>query len=201
LIIDPHIEQRLRAERAASGADRFDEVWEGIYMMAPMPNIEHQRMVNRFAAIFQEVIDWPELGIVQPGCNVSDREDGWENNYRIPDVAVFLQEGTARNCNTHWCGGPDFLIEVVSRDDKSREKLRFYAQVGAREVLLVDRDPWHLRLFQLHADQLELAAESSMEKNEPLPSDVLPFTFQLVAGLPRPQIVVRHTGTGKLWLV
>ncbi len=57
LITDRDLEQRLQAERRALGADRYDEVWEGTYMMAPRPNDEHQQLVNRFAAIFQDVID------------------------------------------------------------------------------------------------------------------------------------------------
>ena len=113
LILDALLEERLLAERAASGADRFDEVWEGIYMMAPMPNDEHQQIVNRLAAIFQEVIDWPGLGHVRPGINVSDRKENWTDNYRVPDVAVFLESGTAENCDAFWFGGPDFAVEVI----------------------------------------------------------------------------------------
>jgi hypothetical protein len=56
LIRDPEVELRLRAERAATGADRHDEVWEGIYMMAPMPNDEHQQIVSRFVSILEEII-------------------------------------------------------------------------------------------------------------------------------------------------
>ena len=28
-----------------------------------------------------------------------------------PDVAVFLPGGLARNCDTYWLGGPDFVVE------------------------------------------------------------------------------------------
>jgi hypothetical protein len=44
-ITDPAIEEHLLAAREASGADRYDEVWEGVHMMAPMPNDEHQLVV------------------------------------------------------------------------------------------------------------------------------------------------------------
>ena len=37
MLTDPRLEQRLKLEREESGADRYDEVWEGIYMMTPMP--------------------------------------------------------------------------------------------------------------------------------------------------------------------
>ena len=66
LITDPALERRLRAERVELGADRYDEVWEGIYMMAPMPDNEHQPLVARFTRIFEEVIGDAGLGNVLP---------------------------------------------------------------------------------------------------------------------------------------
>jgi len=42
LVVDPYVEDRLITERKASGADRYDEVWEGVYMMTPIPNTEHR---------------------------------------------------------------------------------------------------------------------------------------------------------------
>lgn len=201
LIIDPEIEDRLRAERVESGADRYDEVWEGTYMMAPMPNIEHQDLVNRLAAVFQETIGWPELGMVLPGCNVSDRKTDWHQNYRVPDVAVVLRESSAQNLDTHWYGGPDFVVEVVSPDDKSREKIPFYAGVGVRELLIIDRNPWMLELYQLSGKQLKLTASSVLPKSQILTSQVLRFTFCLVAGDSRPRIQVRHAASENEWLV
>ena len=56
VILDPELAERLRAERAAWGGDRYDEVWEGTYMMAPMPNNEHQAIVNGLTAILQDII-------------------------------------------------------------------------------------------------------------------------------------------------
>lgn len=42
LVADPQISEKLIAERKALGLDRFDEVWEGVYVMPPMANNEHQ---------------------------------------------------------------------------------------------------------------------------------------------------------------
>ena len=77
-----------------------------------------------------------------PGCNVSDQPERWKRNYRCPDVAVFLPGNPAEDRGTHWYGGPDFAAEVHSRFDRSRKKFGFYAKVGVRELLLVDRHPW-----------------------------------------------------------
>ncbi len=202
LIVDQQLEQQLRAERVASGADRYDEVWESVYVMNPMPNDDHQQLVNRFASIFQDVIDWPGAGDVRPGVNVSDRIENWRENYRVPDVAVFLKEGKARNLNAFWYGGPDFAIEIVSVGDRTREKLTFYADVGVRELLIIDRQPWRAELLRIETGRFKAVACSTPENDTVLTSDVLPFTFQLQSGSPRPQIIVVHTAdNGRSWLV
>jgi hypothetical protein len=108
VIMDRKFAEELRQERAAAGGDRWDEVWEGTYMMAPLPNNEHQDLVGEFVSVLKMIVPRRE-GTVLPGTNVSDREKGWEFNYRCPDVAVYLTGTKAKNCRTHWVGGPDFL--------------------------------------------------------------------------------------------
>ena len=201
LVFDEQLEMRLRSERLASGADRYDEVWEAVYVMNPMPNDEHQQLVNRFAAIFQDVIDWPGMGDVRPGVNVSDRIDRWRENYRVPDVAVFLRTGAARNCSDFWHGGPDFVVEIVSVGDRTRDKIPFYAAVGVRELLVIDRQPWDAELLRLEAAVLRSAGRSTPGHPESLASEVLPFTFRLEPGTARPGIVVSHTTSGREWIV
>lgn len=90
LVTDPGLEERLKKERQAWGADRYDEVWEGIRMRAPIPNSEHQRLVGRLTSVLQEVVGWAGQGEVYPGVNVTDREVDWEQDYRVPDEAMFL---------------------------------------------------------------------------------------------------------------
>ena len=51
LITDPHLEDRLIAQRRADGTDKFDEVWEGMYVMAPRANNEHQGLVDDLCTI------------------------------------------------------------------------------------------------------------------------------------------------------
>lgn len=201
LIVDQDLERRLQAQRVESGADRFDEVWDGIYVMNPMPNDQHQQLVNRFAAIFQDVIDWPEIGDVRPGVNVSSSVDNWRENYRVPDVAVFLKDGAAQNHGDFWHGGPDFAVEIVSVGDRTRDKLPFYGSVGVRELLLIDCDPWRVELLRIDAGELRPAANSTPDNKLVLVSDVVPFTFQMQPGAPRPRIAVAHAGSDRRWLV
>ncbi len=90
-----------------------------------------------------------------------------------------------RTARSHWFGGPDFAAEVLSRRDRSREKLGFYAAVGVRELLLVDRNPWKLELYRREGDRWTLVGTFDLEgEARPLRSEVLPAAFRLVAGRP-----------------
>lgn len=201
LVFDPSLEERLKAEREASGADRYDEVWEGVYMMAPLANNEHQDLQAGLSGVFQSVIVWAGLGRAQSGANVSDREAGWEHNYRCPDVVVVLNGGAARDCGTHWFGGPDFAVEIASKGDRSRDKLDFYAAAGVRELLLIDRDPWGQELYRLNAGRLQLVGRSMPGDSTVLESAVVPTSFRLIAGEPRPRVEVIHHDRRQKWLV
>jgi Uma2 family endonuclease len=201
LVAEPHLEEQLRRERKESGADRFDEVWEGVYHVSPIPNIEHQMIVGRLCVIFQAVLDAGGLGTAFPGVNVSDREEDWNHNYRGPDVAVVLKENRAKDCGTHWCGGPDLLVEIISPHDHSREKLPFYSRIGVREVLIVDRAPWALELYDLDLGQLKLVARSTPNDAVQLQSRVLPLNFRLIPGDARPVIEVAHRDGRQTWSI
>lgn len=201
LVTDPLLERQLKAERAAIGADRYDEVWEGTYLMNPLPNDEHQEVVAGLTSVFQDVIGWPKLGMVRPGVNISDRVDDWTSNYRVPDVAVFLNGCQAENHGAFWLGGPDFAVEVVSPDDRSRDKLDFYGQVGVRELLIVDRGPWQLELFRLIDQSLQSTEIGLAENEQVLTSQVLPLTFQLVPDDVRPSIRVIYAEGSRSWEV
>ena len=201
LITDPELEQRIRAQRAEWGGDRFDEVWEGTYMMTPMPNAEHLEIQGNLVAVFRMIFGLRGPIKIYPGLNVSDRDDKWRENFRCPDVAVVMPGGIAKNRGTYHIGGPDFVVEISSPDDHSRGKIEFYQQVGVRELMLVDRDPWGLELYLSGAGELKLVGKSSLQRPNALQSTVLPVSFRLIAGNERPEIEVRHTDGVQKWLV
>ncbi len=200
-ICDPELEERLRAERVLSGADRFDETWEGIYVMAPLANNEHQQIVSRLTSVFEQLVGWTQLGMVFPGVNISDRVDDWKTNYRCPDVAVFLKDTTAVNHDAFWYGGPDFAVEVVSEGDRTLEKLPFYAKVGTCELLIIHRHPWKLELYRLVNNSLVVTGTSASSDGQPIHSLVLDCDYQIVAGDNRPTILVTHSKSQQEWNV
>jgi Uma2 family endonuclease len=199
LVCDPKESARIIAERKASGLDRFDEMWEGVYVMPPIANNEHQGLASRFGGILQALVPWPDEGTVFVGVNVSDRVEGWEFNYRIPDVAVFLKNNPARDCGTHWCGGPDWLTEIVSPGDRSRDKFGFYQKINVREILIVDRDPWSLELYHNQGDDFQLVGIATVEKPLLLASLVFPLFFSLCPGAYRPLVQVTTRDGKQQW--
>lgn len=199
LITDPRLEEEIRAQRAEWGGDRYDEVWEGTYMMTPLPNSEHGEIQARLIAIFRAALGFSHPAKIYSGLNVSDRADNWTQNYRCPDIAVVLPDGIARDCGAYHLGGPDFVVEVLSPYDRSREKISFYGQVGVRELLLIDRDPWALELYHSRNGKLELASRSTIAQPDVFASAVLSLTFRLLAGETRPVIEVCNADGKQRW--
>jgi Uma2 family endonuclease len=200
LILDKDLASDIKARRLAQGLDKHDEVWEGATVVMPWPNNEHQDIVNRFSELLGIIYGWSRPHFIFPGVNISDRPFNWKENFRCPDFVVYLQGNPAVNYETFW-HGPDFLIEVASEDDGSRDKLPFYASVNTREVLIIDRDPWTLELYQLQNGNLVLVGESTLAQPNVLPSSVLPISFQLIAGSARPAIRVSQVGTAQNWTI
>ena len=202
LITDRDLLETLKAQRADTGADKFDEVWEGQYVMAALPNNQHQQIVTRLSAVFVNMFEWSGVGHVLAGANVSDRVQ-WQENYRCPDLVVYLKGTRAQNRDAFWLGGPDFAVEVRSPGDPTRQKLPFYAKVATRELLIVDRYPWQLELYRLNDknNQLERVGRSDLDAPQTLESQVVPFTFRLTAGDERPTIEVVHVKDQQTWSV
>ena len=177
IINDDHVEARLIEERRRQGLDRFDEVWNGVYVMSPLANNEHQRVSGELYAALLSIVG--KTGMVYPGANVTDQADDWTQNYRVPDVLVFLNATSAEDRGTHWFGGPDFAIEVVSRGDRTLEKLDFYAKVNTKELLVVDREPWQLTLYRRDKAAMKVCGKSTLDDGNTVASNVIPARFSL----------------------
>ena len=176
LIYDPDLEARVRALRPEREEDPWIEVWEGMTVVSPNANNEHQKIVFGLGAAFYMLIDREGRGEAFGPINLSDRSPDWGENYRIPDLAVFLKGTTAVNHETYWVGGPDLVVEVISRGENPTAKFAFYESVNTREVLIIDRDPWAVTLYALVAGKLT-----------PVPSgaSALGMRFDLVPGTAR----------------
>ncbi len=140
--------------RRRSGADQWDEMWEGVLHMAPSPNREHQDFEFDLEAWLR--VHWakPSGGRVYHQINVSE-PGNWPNNYRIPDLVLLTPARFDIDCNEYFDGGPDAVVEIHSPGDEAYEKLSFYAKVDVREVWIIDRDSKQPEIFKLIGNSYE----------------------------------------------
>jgi Uma2 family endonuclease len=141
LVLDPPPPQlqELLERRRQIGADRHDEVWEGVYHMIPAPGTTHSLVVHQLAVL----LDAPARAnglVVSAEFNL-----GSTNNFRVPDLGVHreLRPGT-------WITTAAIVAEVLSPEDETWEKLPFYAKHGVDEVLIVDPPSQSVTWLALH---------------------------------------------------
>lgn len=201
LILERDVERSLIRKRRRLGHDLFDEVWNGVYVMAPNADNQHQAVSFDLGMVFGASVDAAGLGRTLPTPNVSDRAEDWKQNFRVPDLGVFLIGTAAVEYRAFWHGGPDFVVEVASERDKTDEKIPFYESVRTRELLIIDRDPWRLRLYRLLDGTMRLVAESTIDDVTELRSEVIPLTFRLVQRDGKPIIQVTNHMTSQSWTI
>lgn len=200
MVLSDYWSEKILAERQANGKYVRDEVWDGVTFIMPEADNEHDELIGFFRFVFRLAFGADSGCRIHGPVNVSDRSSKWRQNYRIPDVSVFLPENPAEDRKTHWFGGPDLAIEIVSPDDRSRDKVDFYAKVGTSELLVVDRDPWQLELYRRVDDKLKLISRIRPGDRRKLVSVVVPLEFQLLRGRPRPKVKIIHTEIGQEWV-
>ncbi|MFO7903268.1 MAG: Uma2 family endonuclease [Pirellulaceae bacterium] len=125
--------------RRRTGADRYDEMWNGDLHMAPTPNRDHQELAGHLWNWLREHCTQPGGNRVDPPRNVAS-VGGWPRDFRIPDVVLLTPDRLELDRNEYIEGPPAVVVEVRSPGDETYEKLSFYAALGVPEVWIVDRD-------------------------------------------------------------
>ncbi len=138
-------------ERKRSGAERFDEMWEGVLHVSPSPNYEHQEFTFQLEMFLYREWALPARGRIVHELNVvhPDDEDDWIHNYRIPDLVLLSKDRLGFNRNTYILGAPLVCVEIRSPYDESYDKLPFYIRLGVPEVWIIDRDTKEPTVFAL----------------------------------------------------
>lgn len=143
-----HVPEHILEWRRRTGADQWDEMWEGVLHMAPSPNRDHQDIEG--ALEFWLRLHWAkpngcrvyhEINVAEPGT--------WPNNFRIPDLVLLTPARFDIDCNEYFDGGPDAVVEIRSPDDETYEKFDFYAKVGVLEIWVIDRDTRQPEVYEL----------------------------------------------------
>jgi Uma2 family endonuclease len=134
--------EALLERRRQSGQDRYDEVWDGVYVMNPAPSYEHQRLAQQLAVLLDPLARAADLEAVAGGVNLGD-----EDSYRIPDASLHR-----RGSGGAFVGSAALVVEIRSPGDDTDRKIPFYAERGVDEVLIVDPRTRRVEWLGLRAD-------------------------------------------------
>ena len=144
----PELPEDVQAFRRRTGADRWDEMWDGVLHMPPMPNFDHQGLVLDLEDWLRHNGSRPNQGRVWIVVNVAS-PGGWPNNYRAPDIVLMTRLHKRQILGSHMEGPPLVAVEICSPNDETYEKLPFYAELGTPEVWMIQRDSREMELLIL----------------------------------------------------
>ena len=130
--------QALIDKRRELGLDGHDEVWDGVYVMAPFAAGGHGRLKSQ---LVRHIDVRAEAAGLTPGDSFNLGE---ANDFRVPDAGY------------HWTfrqrvyyDTAAIVLEVLSPDEDPESKLSFYAAHHVQEVLVADPRGHTLRCWQL----------------------------------------------------
>lgn len=139
IVLGGHKEVAELIERRRSlGLDGHDEVWDGVYVMAPVAHSNHGVLKGQLVYALEPRAR--RAGLRSGDCfNLGEKD-----NFRVPDagyhrgVPGVLYVPTAA-----------LVLEVLSPDDETFTKFDFYAAHSVDELMVADPDArtvrcWHL---------------------------------------------------------
>ena len=148
----PELEALLERRRQA-GVDRLDEVWQGVRHMVPGPSIEHAYISHQLAVLMDGPARAAGLRPTMSEFNVGESE----HDFRVPDGGLHRPGAFGV-----WHATAALVVEILSPDDESRQKLPFYAAHHVDEVLLVDPDTRTVTWLALHDGDYEPVERSGL---------------------------------------
>ncbi|HVE63415.1 MAG TPA: Uma2 family endonuclease [Mycobacteriales bacterium] len=132
----PELTDELERRREL-GQDLHDEVWEGVYWVAPGRGTPHAIVDDELAAALRPHAI--AAGLTGTGIfNLGEPED-----YRVPDHGYHRGVPTGT-----YVPAAAIVVEIVSPDDRSWEKFGFYAAHGVDEIVIADPEARTVTLWQ-----------------------------------------------------
>lgn len=134
--------------RERTGADRWDEVWDGVLHMSPNPIDEHQHVERALLVWLTE--HWRRQGRGEVMHQRSVARPGlaeWRRDYRVPDIVLLRPDRFGIERKAYLEGGPTVAIEIHTPGDESYDKLPFHFEVGTTEAWILHRDTKVPELF------------------------------------------------------
>jgi Uma2 family endonuclease len=132
--------EALIESRRATGADLYDEVWDGEYHMAPAAAGPHGELDGQLGRILGPLAG--RIGMIESGpFNVGDGP----TDFRVPD------RGIRERSTEVWFATAALVVEIVSPDDETWEKLPFYGDHDVDEIVIADPQTQTLTWLRLDA--------------------------------------------------
>lgn len=121
----------------AAGEGKHEWVRGSLLCVEP-PSDEHDDEMSFLVSTMRYYAEETDAGRVKADGFAERLE---ENTVRVPDVAFFKKANLGRIKPTHSEGGADFVIEIVSPDSRTRdrvEKRAEYERAGIEEYWIID---------------------------------------------------------------
>lgn len=153
VVLGPRPEEleALIRRRQALGLDIFDEVWEGIYHVAPAARPAHGFVDHALAVLLDPYAK--AAGLVATGpFNLGEPSD-----YRVPDHGYHR-----RLPDDVWVKSAAVVVEIASPDDETYAKFGFYAALGVDEIIVADPQDQSVRCFRRQDDRFVEAPGSDL---------------------------------------
>lgn len=173
-------------ERKNSEAAQWDEMWNGVLHMPPMPNGMHQDFAGDLRDYLKRHWAKHRRDLVRIDANLTTPEDEahWTLNYRIPDLVIVDAARRHIDKNTYIAGAPLVVVEIASPGDETYDKFPFYAGLGVPEVWVIHRDT--------RTPEIHMLSEGSVYR------PIAPSADGWLRS-PATGVEFRQTETGKLW--
>ena len=154
LVLDPQPVElaALIDRRRRLGQDLLDEMWNGVLHMNPAPSGRHANIAQQLA----ELLGPParKAGLV-PMLSIFNL--GESGNYRVPDGGLHRE----REDRVYYESAA-LVLEIVSPDDETWEKLPFYAAHKVDELLIVDPQERTVQWFALAGERYQPVEASGL---------------------------------------
>jgi Putative restriction endonuclease len=144
--------EAIIARRRLLGLDHHDEVWEGVYHMAPYAHSRHGKVEVRLTLALAPYAQAVGLDLVGP-FNLGDGPE----DFRVPDLGIRDPGPDAVYLPT--CR---VVVEVLSPEDETFAKFGFYAAHGVDEVLVADPDTRTVRCWELTRGEYQPVGASTV---------------------------------------
>jgi Putative restriction endonuclease len=160
----------LLDRRRRWGADRWDEMWDGVLHVVPMPSGLMQRFNTNFLSAVAPLAKakglrpYYTLGLFRA-----------EDDYREPRQSYCRPE----QIRERGAEGAELVLEIRFPGDEAYEKIDFYSERGVREMLVVHPEEGRIELFRAVGGRL-IAMQPGPDGEHT--SEVLGITLRTVDG-------------------